>query len=110
MSRALPAQIQDQLTASAASLANASGALHHLSVLDGAKCALLEAGALRHLAAVLRNGGASSPAAWDGALGALWNASLVAGSEGALAAAGAPGFLCTGAQSMCLQLQRSCED
>ena len=93
-SPALPIKAQDPVAAGLASLANAAGALHHLSMTDEGKRRLLAAGGAATLMAIVRNAGVAAPAAWEQALGALWHASLLTGSEGPMNAAGAPVFMC----------------
>ncbi|GBF96059.1 hypothetical protein Rsub_08935 [Raphidocelis subcapitata] len=93
----LSAGASDPAAGAAAALVNATGALHHLTMLDEGKARLLAGGGVPLLATLLRGPvGAALPVAWDNALAALWNVSLLSGAAAALAAAGAPPFLCGG--------------
>jgi hypothetical protein len=89
-----PAGTGNPTAAASTALVNATGALHHLTVLDEGKARLVAGGGVPLLVTLLQGPvGATLPVAWDNALAALWNASLLTGVEAVLAAAGAPPFL-----------------
>jgi hypothetical protein len=67
-----------------------TGALHHLSFLDGGKAALGASGRLPLLVGLLR---ATRGATYDNVLGTLWQTSTLDANQPLLAAAGAPAHL-----------------